>query len=726
MLSLSLLSTMDFVENRGCINKTYSEYLAKNPKLESEIFQNELNEYFNNVKVLTTTFKSYSQKSNDDKVSDYEAEILKEKYDLELRKGEEQIENLYKNEIDTAEKQRDTVKLSKLLEVKNKKLEDIRKEKTKTLQDAKNELIVEKDNKYTYLSAYIQGRTNVKYYIKDTENGEQYTNFEEVPNIAEYIKDKALYSVKLPFKSTRDGNLAYMSDWFITHKFEGYFIIENQRLTYNKDHIWVYSDLQVKYDEYVSLKEKTIKEGLMAIFALALGLLLILYSLKNKGQGILYIEKVKAVYRKVPLDLRTFILIIYSIYTISYIEEMNFFKRSFSADHVFDLTLIVIFIIYIMFNIKYISTFTNDRAELVAQCKKSIIYELSVIIKEILMTKGVMFKVRIIFILTMILGGVIAIVVITAPVRPFPLFLVLVGCIFLYCFLLLQYILRKTILFNKILKGTEEIAAGNLNYIIEDKGHGDLSKMVNNINNMKEGIKKSVDNEMKSERLKSELITNVSHDLKTPLTSIINYVNLLKKQDISQEERVAYIEVLDRKSQRLKVLIEDLFDASKMSSGSVELNIEKVDVIALLKQAMGEFDEKIKNSSLIFKVNTPSEKVYVNLDGKKTWRVFENLITNILKYSLPNTRVYIDLIEEENKVKIIMKNISAYEMEFDVSEIFERFKRGDKSRSTEGSGLGLAIAKSIVELQGGKMNIEIDGDLFKVSIEFDNRATNKN
>lgn len=340
------------------------------------------------------------------------------------------------------------------------------------------------------------------------------------------------------------------------------------------------------------------------------------------------------------------------------------------------------------------------------------------LIKESFMIKSVMVKTSIIFILTLLLGAFAAVIILMVAINNFIIFLILVGCIFLYGILLLQYILRKVILLNKIIKGTEEISSGNLNYIIEEKGQGDLSKMAHNINNMKEGFKKSVDNEMKSERMKSELITNVSHDLKTPLTSIINYVNLLKKQDISEEERAAYIEVLDRKSQRLKVLIEDLFDVSKISSGAVELNIETVDVTALLKQAMGEFDEKIKKSSLTFRVNTPKEKVYVNLDGKKTWRVFENLISNILKYSQSNTRVYIDLIEDENKVIIIMKNISAYEMEFDVSEIFERFKRGDKSRSTEGSGLGLAIAKSIVEIQGGKMNIEIDGDLFKVVVEF--------
>jgi len=721
MVSLSSIAVAGFIKDRDYINISYSKFIKKDPEHDSEIFQDELSKYFNNIADLITNFKYYSQNSNVDKVSDYEAEILKEKYDSELRNGEQKIEEEYKNEIDAAQKQEDKTKLNKLIEEKNKKLEEVRKEKTKTLKDAKNEIGERKDSEYTYLNEYIQSRTDVKYYIKDIKNDKQYTNFKAVPNIEAYIKDEALYSIKLPLKSTIDGYDGYMigiSEWFSTQNFEGYFIISKQQVAGNKGKV-IYTKLQANYDEYVSLRERTIKEGLISIFALALGVFLILYVIKNKKQEIPYTEKVKNVYKKIPLDLRTCILIIYSLYMFSYVQELNFFKQSFSIDHIFDLTSIAVYILYLIFNIKYISKLTKDRVEFIAQCKASIICELSVLIKESLMVKSIMFKTSMIFILTALWGAFVAAVITELGVDQVHC-LVLVGCVFLCGIFLLQYILRKVILFNKIVKGTEEIASGNLNYVIEEKGHGNLSKMAHNINNMKDGFKKSVDNEMKSERMKSELITNVSHDLKTPLTSIINYVNLLKKQDISEAERAAYIEVLDRKSQRLKVLIEDLFEASKISSGAVELNIEKVDVTALLKQAMGEFDERIKNSSLAFKVNIPKDKVYVNLDGKKTWRVFENLIINILKYSQPNTRVYIDLIEEENKVIIIMKNISAYEMEFDVAEIFERFKRGDKSRSTEGSGLGLAIAKSIVELQGGQMNIEIDGDLFKVIVEFEN------
>ncbi|MCD3296167.1 HAMP domain-containing sensor histidine kinase, partial [Clostridium botulinum] len=287
----------------------------------------------------------------------------------------------------------------------------------------------------------------------------------------------------------------------------------------------------------------------------------------------------------------------------------------------------------------------------------------------------------------------------------------------IYFFLIVPCVLKNIGKFNKILQGTKKMTEGDLNFTIDVKEKGALGELANNINNIKDGYDKAVKDEVKSQRFKSELITNVSHDLKTPLTSIINYVKLLQQEGLSEDEIKGYIGVLDRKAERLKVLIEDLFEASKVSSGAVELNIEKLDVVSLLKQALGEFDEKIQKSSLDFRIKLPDKSIYCELDGKKTWRLFENLISNILKYSQKNTRVYIDLQEKDNKAIITMKNIASYEMNFEPDEIFERFKRGDESRTTEGSGLGLAIANSIAELQGGKLDINVDGDLFKSIVE---------
>ena len=228
----------------------------------------------------------------------------------------------------------------------------------------------------------------------------------------------------------------------------------------------------------------------------------------------------------------------------------------------------------------------------------------------------------------------------------------------------------------------------------------------------------AVQREVASERMKTELISNVSHDLKTPLTAIISYIDLLKREDLSPEEQRKYIEILDQKSQRLKILIEDLFEASKAASGNIQFTLEEIDLVALLKQTLGEMSEKVGKSHLQFKVTVPEKKLMSYLDGRRTYRIFENLINNIIKYAAPYSRVYIECKEEGESVIVIFRNISEKEMNFTAEEIVERFKRGDASRHTEGSGLGLAIAKNLTELQGGVFEVYIDGDLFKVSVKF--------
>ncbi len=271
--------------------------------------------------------------------------------------------------------------------------------------------------------------------------------------------------------------------------------------------------------------------------------------------------------------------------------------------------------------------------------------------------------------------------------------------------------------YKKLLEATNEIAKGNLEVSIEED-LGVFNPFREEIENIEKGFKNAVDEEVKSQKMKTELISNVSHDLKTPLTSIITYIDLLKDESLDIEKRKSYLDTLDRKSQRLKDLIEDLFEVSKVNSGNITLNIIDVDIVSLIKQTQLELDDKIKKASLTIKNNFPQEKIILPLDSQRTYRIFENLMMNIVKYSMANSRVYIDIIDEEHKVMVVLKNMSHTELNFNPDEIVERFVRGDKSRNTEGSGLGLAIAKSFTELQGGKFNIEIDGDLFKVVLTF--------
>ena len=273
-----------------------------------------------------------------------------------------------------------------------------------------------------------------------------------------------------------------------------------------------------------------------------------------------------------------------------------------------------------------------------------------------------------------------------------------------------------------LFKATGEIAKGNLDVeIVEDLGI--FSPFKQEIQKIQTGFKKAVDEEVKSQRMKTELITNVSHDLKTPLTAIITYVNLLKDEK-DETKREDYIEVLERKSLRLKVLIEDLFEVSKASSKNITLNIVDVDVVNLFKQVKLELENKITEADLDFRCSYPDEKVTALLDSQKTYRVFENLLVNIIKYAMPHTRVYIEILKEGEEAVVRMKNVSAAELAFNAEELTERFVRGDASRNTEGSGLGLAIVKSFVELQKGRFKIETEADLFKVEVRFKIQLTN--
>ncbi|MDB2011252.1 sensor histidine kinase [[Clostridium] symbiosum] len=276
-----------------------------------------------------------------------------------------------------------------------------------------------------------------------------------------------------------------------------------------------------------------------------------------------------------------------------------------------------------------------------------------------------------------------------------------------------------------LLQATGKMADGNLEVEINED-LGVFEPLKGEITKIRNGFKKAVEEEVKSQSMKTELITNVSHDLKTPLTAIITYVNLLKKEGITEEEHRNYIRILDQKSMRLKSLIEDLFEISKANSNNVTLHLVEVDIVSLMKQVRLELEDKIGRSQVEFRWNMPDDKAVLILDSEKTYRVFENLLVNIVKYALPGTRAYVEITDDGETVMVSMKNISATEISLEGRDITDRFVRGDESRNTEGSGLGLAIARSFVELQKGTMEVGIEADLFKVKIEWDrNRMPDK-
>ncbi len=293
-----------------------------------------------------------------------------------------------------------------------------------------------------------------------------------------------------------------------------------------------------------------------------------------------------------------------------------------------------------------------------------------------------------------------------------------VALLFIAKFVSVPLILWGVIQFERIRKGVHRITEGQLDVPVNTEWmYPGFKDVANHINRAGEGIKNAVAEQLKSERMKTELITNVSHDIKTPLTSIINYVDLLEKEEIDNPKAAEYIGVLDRQSAKLKKLIEDLLEASKAATGNIEMNVEPCDLHLVLSQAMGEFEDRLSAAGLTPVVAGP-EQVSVQADARYLWRVFDNLLGNVCKYAMPGTRLYIDLKEKTDTLELTFKNISSSPLNITGEELMERFVQGDRSRNTEGSGLGLSISNSLVSLMGGQMQVDCDGDLFKVTLTF--------
>ncbi|HBG2772786.1 TPA: HAMP domain-containing sensor histidine kinase [Clostridioides difficile] len=467
----------------------------------------------------------------------------------------------------------------------------------------------------------------------------------------------------------------------------------------------------IVYTNFQIFKQATEKVRLFFVACLSLAIVcllsIILYS-RIKGEVLKRNNVFLLIYSKIPMEFNVILVFISIAILTMYALAVSY--------HIDVIVLISLSLLIVSNNIFFINVQLSYLENKMCIFKTSIIVRVILwLIKTIREVSNAIKKVSLArkVIVIVIISLALIMVISTRSIGMGLLFSI---CIFLGFTI---YITKRLSYLSYIIEGTERIKKGELDYKIKITGNDNFASLAENINNIGEGLDRAIEEQVKSERMKSDLITNVSHDLKTPLTSIINYVDLIKKEESIQPEYINdYINVLESKSKRLKLLIEDLFEASRVSSGNIELQISKIDLVQLLRQSIGELEEKLSKNNLYLKLNVPNDKVYIWADGRRMYRVFENLLSNIAKYSLEETRVYIDVYDYGENVKVTMKNISSYELNFDPSEIMERFKRADESRNTEGSGLGLAIARDLVALQGGKFYIEIDGDLFKANLEF--------
>jgi len=558
--------------------------------------------------------------------------------------------------------------------------------------------------RYNFIKDFLSKYVNFAYYIKDLNTGEVATNLDSEDPVGLIKKQKSM--------------LHYIQGQAI----EGLWFAEDLgEMLYGKSYE-VYTAViePLKkgdrfYDHYLSFKKSKTQINLEIAFLIASALILLLSLVyliyvagKKKGMEGIALRRWDRYF-----DIQSLIVLFAALNTLFYLDNYHY-----------GLSFEVLLILSIDFFIGLTCLLSVVRQLKTESVKKNLfIYksycELLVFIR--LLSKGRIFRPWIIVLLGVYSGinSILLTLIYLALIHNDEKVALLTLIPFIIFNMKGLYMISKSLKdLPEIMEATKQMAEGNLDYKLDTKNMSiAFSAFAENIQSIQMGLKKAVEDAIKGERMKTDLITNVSHDLKTPLTSIINYVGLLKKEPIENQKAQEYINILDEKSARLKVLIEDLIEASKASSGNLPVNIEKLDLCELVMQAVGEYRDKFENRGLDVRTITDEKNIYAQADGKHMWRIVENLLSNVLKYSMKNSRVYINIARNEDYGILTIKNISELPLEIPVEQLTERFVRGDMSRTTEGSGLGLAIAKSLTDIQKGYFRIETDGDLFKATVE---------
>lgn len=626
------------------------------------------------------------------------------------------INNQYEFDIKEAKESGNQKVADLYIAERDKKIEDITKNFNSDeyviakIKREKEEEIQNYFDQYEYSKVEFEDYKNAyRYFLKNIKTGEIYTNM-DIKSVDEFTEKDLLYTRHYDqqngYLSTIDGSVM-VSDVEVKGSglFEGKIgVIEGAK-----------SNVINQYENYQ--KQQLFFFVYLASGIVALGVSLYLFK-KQKVFRRLISNHWREPYNRLPVDVRfavIFVTCIGAFISISFIGNAISYMGISHIDTVVSifltLVMITLFLAASFIQGEYLLSRYKDISIFVDDWQKSYIYRGFGICKDAFLIRKLGTQFLILFIFVFGLGGI------TAACLVAPEFIIILIPAVLVSVPFILIMMKQLSIFNKIMISTHEISKGNLTVELPIKGKSILAKHAAHINQLKQGVKNSQLEQVKSDRLKTELVTNISHDLRTPLTSIISYTDLLKNDELMEEDRRAYIEIIDRKAGRLKVLIDDLFEVSKMASGNMELIKKEVDIVQLLQQSLAERDDMIKTSGFDFRVQTPDHPVLANVDGQKIWRVFDNLLGNILKYSLIGTRVYIMIKPSDFEIEIVFKNVTKYELSETVDELFERFKRGDTSRNTEGSGLGLAIAKSIIEIHNGSLEIEVDGDLFKATVK---------
>ncbi|OCT16208.1 hypothetical protein A8709_01845 [Paenibacillus pectinilyticus] len=688
-----------------------SVYFGDYAYFKSGAFAREMNSVYQNIELYYLEAPHFSEKTPEEQLGNNEYYNVRQDAERTVQDRINNLEQKYRQRIEAARSRENNTEVDQLEAERDAKIAELNKEKEATFQQNLKVAIAAKQKQFMAAKTSLDNRLkSLNYVVKNLKTGETYSNIAQEALQKKIDQQAFMYTLTLPKIDEPNRMYVAVNDdqvnatYYILNPSQGSGII------------------QADYLSYQSMKRHATATVylLAALVVLTLALTYLARKYRTDDMSLIHIQTV--VRERFPLDVRAWTTFISAIALFGILMKNEIYYWSPTYISLYQISIVIIasaLLVLVSSGIRGAFTLLAHPEELAREWRSSLTASFWQTTKEALEQRGLRFKL-VAFMAIIAIMGFLPVCVVASQGEEFVILFTFAWYI-MFLLVVLPYMMRKIKQLRAIIKGVEQMSQGNFDVTLPAKGKGQLSRMAMNINNLKYGLQLSLEKQRVSDRLKTELITNVSHDLKTPLTSIINYVDLLKKEGLSADQSTHYLEVLDRKTQRLKVLIEDLFEASKMASGATELYWEKVDVSALLTQALAEFSDKIEASTLAFRVNVQSPHMYALLDGKKTWRVFENLIGNALKYALPGTRVYVTLTENQERIILVIQNISLHELNYGVEELFERFKRGDQSRFTEGSGLGLAIAKSIVELQGGTLTIDIDGDQFKVIAEFEKR-----
>lgn len=559
------------------------------------------------------------------------------------------------------------------------------------------------------IEEHLANTVNFVYYIKDTKTGEVFTNSEEKDPVA-YLKNQRSYVYYNQYKATNNGSFNYNDD-----------ILRMLKGTNYEVHAAVYKSLRIGDKFFIQeaefsqlMKNYPMVTGILIVsvilFLLSFGLLL-----KITGrdlQGNIIESPLDRIYNEIQVIV-AFIAMWFMIEMIGpYVNliskgynENIFYNRSL-GDYI---NIAISISILLLLGLSFLRQYKSKRL-----LKNTIVYEL---VKLCFKTKHFKPGIILIFIAYVSINAILGLSLLFS-MRQSSFIILIAFLIFIgFNVFALAFLQRSLQSLNKIMEVTKQVSHGNFQEVV-DKDQISLSfrDFYTDIISIKDGMENAVEVAIKGERLKTELITNVSHDLKTPLTSIINYVDLLKRENLEGEKVREYVKVLDEKSARLKQLIDDLLEASKASSGNLTVEFQALDLNELIHQAVGEYGDKFADLHLEVRVNVQEQNIPIMGDSKHMWRIAENLLTNVAKYAMPHSRVYIDIETKQGYGVLTIKNVSADPLDISPDQLTQRFVRGEESRTTEGSGLGLSIAESLTNIQGGKFIIDIDGDLFKVMV----------